>query len=375
MSNESAPDESMSARRAVAESFGRTLDPLAEFEEQLEAAFAQLDSGPLDIVESEVVDSRDLTERTRNEYDRVFSQWRDHMQRKGRHPACPSEKHVHDFIEYERETKGNADKTIISKLELLNVAYEYWQDDPAFPHPHDYNPFQLTKKKVNFSEQEPKKPPKIPLQELQTILGEVTNIRDLAILTLQLKLGLRATELCNLRISDVSIAGSEISRQYERLGSHRVLEDKQNVVYIPHDREGNKSPCPRVLPLDDESCRILSQYLLLRPTNGAAEVFVSKTRHMPLNKQAVNSVWKAIFHPEYEETEEHRAVTSHYGRHWFTTYWRVKADMNRELIKYLRGDRAGSSDPEDRASINEYIHTYYTDIGSVYRERVFDLNI
>ena len=96
---------------------------------------------------------------------------------------------------------------------------------------------------------------------------------------------------------------------------------------------------------------------------------------MALTKQAVNSVWKAVFHPKYEETKDHRPVTSHFGRHWFTTYWRVEADLNRELIKYLRGDRAGSTDPEDRASINEYIHTYYTDIESVYRERAFDLNI
>lgn len=375
MNEDTSPKTPTSARQAVAESFSRSLDPLAEFEEQLEATFARLDTDPLDMAKAEVVETRDLTERTRNQYDRVFSQWRNHMQRQGRYPACPSEEHAHDFIEYERETKGNADKTITSKLELLNVAYEYWQADPAFPHPEDYNPFQLVKKKASFSEEQPKKPPRIPIPELRTILSDVTNIRDLTILALQLKLGLRATELCNLRVSDVSLTDEEPSRHYERLGSCSILDDKQNAVYIPHDRKGNKSPCPRLLPLDDGLRRILSQYLLLRPTNGTPEVFLSKTRHRPLNKQAVNNVWKDTFHPEYNETEEHRAVTSHFGRHRFTTYWRVEADMNRELIKYLRGDRAGSTDPEDRASINEYIHTYYPDIESVYRERIFTLDI
>ncbi|MEF8906969.1 MAG: site-specific integrase [Haloarculaceae archaeon] len=375
MSENPESEDSTSARQAVAASLGRTLDPLVEFEEQLETTFVQLDTDPLALAKAEVVETRDLTDRTREHYSHVFNQWRDHMRRQGRYVACPNEEHVRAFIEYERETKGNADETVIAKLTLLNVAYEYWQDDPAFPHPQDYNPFRLMKKKADFSEEQPKKLPRISIEELRTTLDDVTNVRDLAILALQLKLGLRATELCNLRASDIHIENPEITHHYDDLGGCDRLVDKQNVVYIPHDREGNKSPRPRLLPLDDELCRILSQYLLLRPTNGTPEVFLSKTRHLPLNKQAVNTVWKDTFHPEYEETDEHRAVTSHFGRHWFTTYWRVEANMNRELVKYLRGDRAGSTDPEDRASINEYIHTYYADIESAYREQIFKLGI
>lgn len=375
MTEGGSTDESADPRETLADSFDRSLDPLAEFGAELEATFARLDTDPLDMAKEEVVETRDLTERTREQYGRVFGQWRRHMQRQGRHVACPSEEHVREFIEFERERKGNADKTVISKLQLLNVAYEYWQDDPAFPHPQDYNPFGLMQKKASFSEEQPKKPPRITTQELRTILEDVTDIRDLAILTLQLKLGLRATELCNLRIQDIHIVDEELSRQLERLGSCSILSDKQNALYIPHDREGNKSPCPRLLPLDDESRRVLSRYLLIRPTKDTPEVFLSKARHMPLNKQVVNSVWKEAFHPEYEETGDRRAVTSHFGRHRFTTHWRVEADLNRELIKYLRGDRAGSTDPEDRASINEYIHTYYRDIESVFRNQIFILDV
>ena len=373
MSDDISSSELASVRKELAEAVGQSLDPLAEFEEQIEATFATQDIDPFDIATAEVVEARDLTERTQNEYERVFRQWGKYMESQERHPACPNEKHVKSFIEYERDTKDNADQTILSKLERLNVAYEYWQDDPAFPHPREYNPFRLTKHKTEFSKEPPKKQPRIPIPELRDILSTVTHIRDLAILTMQLKLGLRATELCNICLSDLNITNEELNRHYDRLGDCRMLKDRSNAVYIPHDREGNKSPCPRLLPIDEELRQILTRYLLIRPTNGKPELFLSKTRHLPINKQAVNNVWKETFHPEYIETDEYRAVTSHYGRHRFTTYWRVREGMNRELIKYMRGDRFGNSDADDRASINDYIHTYYEDIEPVYRERIFNL--
>jgi len=372
MSDNTLPGDAGQARRELADTLGRSLDPLAEFEADIETTFATRDIDPLDIAQANVVQSRDLTDRTRNGYDRTFRQWRDHMQQQGRHPACPNAEHVQAFIDQERQ-KGNTDKTIISKLQQLNVAYEYWQDDPAFPHPQSYNPFRLARQYTDFSREPPKEPPRIPITELQNIVEDVTDIRNRAILTLQLKLGLRASELCNLRISDLTLANDELSRHYERLGECSALEGTQNAVYIPHDRDGNKSPCPRILPLDSEVCRLLSQYLLIRPTTDVPEVFLSKTRNLPLNKQAVNEVWKETFHPAYGETDEYRAVTSHFGRHRFTTYWRVEQDLNRELIKYMRGDRVVSIDSADRASINKYIHTYYADIEPIYREQIFTL--
>lgn len=81
-----------------------------------------------------------------------------------------------------------------------------------------------------------------------------------------------------------------------------------------------------------------------------------------LRKQRINELWKDCFHPEYAESESWRAVTSHYGRHRFTTFWRVGQDIERPLIKYMRGDRPDSRSVTDRGGIDEYIHTYYEDI-------------
>jgi integrase/recombinase XerD len=358
-------------RAELAAAFGQELDPLAEYE----ATFQQADADPFALFTAEVLATRDIAARTREGYDRVFRQWREFMADQGRHPACPSEGHVKGFARHELDTKDNHPDTVKEKLRKLNNAYTYWQDDPTFPHPQDYNPISLAKTKVTFADVESKEPPRIPLADLRDVLEGVTHVRDRAIIALQLKLGLRATEVCNLQLSDIDIQNADLRAHYPELGSNPRLEGRQNAVYVPHDREGNKSQRPRLLPLDDELRRVLLRYLLIRPDTGGPWVFLSLTRHEQLRKQDINQPWKDAFRPEYAETEQHRAVTSHYGRHYFTTYWRVEEDLNRELIKYMRGDTAGSMSIQERGAIDEYIHTYYEDIGNLYRENIFKLNV
>jgi hypothetical protein len=89
----------------------------------------------------------------------------------------------------------------------------------------------------------------------------------------------------------------------------------------------------------------------------------------------VNSTWKDTFWPEYDETAEHRAVTNHFGRHRFTTYRHVEQDLNRELVKYMRGDTPRDASNGGRDAIDEYLHTYYEDIDPIYREGMFTLGL
>ncbi len=128
-----------------------------------------------------------------------------------------------------------------------------------------------------------------------------------------------------------------------------------------------------MLPINDELRRILIRYLLIRPDNGEPWLFLSQRSNTETDGEAINDAWKRHFRPEYEETEQHSGVTSHFGRHYFTTYWRVKEDMNRELIRYMRGDTLGASDRESSGGIDYYIHSYYEDIEQEYRDRTFKL--
>lgn len=360
------------ARQELADAFGRELDPL----EQYATTFEETGIDPFEVYVEERLSTKDISDSAVGEYHRTFREWKKHMSTVGRHPACPNEDHIKGFIDYLRGERGNADGTVKNRLMYLNAAYEYWQDDAAFPHPTDYNPIKLAKDTVNLNNDGPKEPPRVTLEELQDVVSEITHLRDLAIVTLQLKLGLRATEVCNIKLSELHIQNSDVLDHYDDMGTANGLQGRKNALYIPHDRDGNKSRRPRLLPLDDELRAVLVRYLLIRPDNGEPWVFLSKNGRAQMRKTAINrDVWKPNFHPQYAETEDHRPITSHFGRHYFTTYWRVKEDLNQELVKYMRGDTVGGTQLSDQGAIRHYLHTYYEDVEEVYRERIFKLGV
>jgi len=376
--SESPTNDDGDTLQQVADAFGQTLDPLAEFEEQ----FSGLELDPFDPFREDVLAAQDLHDDTLRNYRSVFEDWRQHMAREGRHPACPNDDHVLRFIQHERAPKAeggkdNHPRTVKAKLRKLNRAYEFWQDTAAFPHPQDYNPFTLAREKVNLENPDSKEHRRIPVDELRDMMDSVTNLRKQAIIGLQFKLGLRAGEVSNIKLSDLSLENSEIREHHPEMGTERRLEGRPNAVYVPSgdEREGNKSRRPRVLPLDDELRRLLIRYLLVRPDNGEPWLFLSQKSHSKINKKTVNKVWKDEFHPEYAETEQHRPVTSHFGRHRFSTWWRVEQDVNRELVKYMRGDKPGSTSANTREAIDAYLHTYYEDIRDLYLENVYKLGI
>ncbi|MFB6206446.1 MAG: tyrosine-type recombinase/integrase, partial [Haloglomus sp.] len=310
-------------RQELADAFDRDLDPLAKLAE----TFEEMDVDPFEVYKQERLATKDLSDAAVGEYNRTFRYWKEFMEQQGRHPACPNEDHVKEFIKTLRDEHGNAPGTIQNRLMYLNQPYQYWQDDAAFPHPTDYNPIEIAKDAVDYGGQELKEPPRLTVNELRENIQAVTHIRDRAIVLMQLKLGLRATEVCNIKLSEITIRNSDVQDHYEQMGSVRALEGRKNAVYIPHDRDGNKSRRPRVLPLDDELRAALIRYLLVRPDNGKPWLFLTKTQRGQMQKQDVNPIWKDVFHPEYAETKNHRAVTSHYGRHFFTTFWRVEQGL------------------------------------------------
>lgn len=372
MSGTPDQDDIASKRQALASASGRDLDPLAAHESTFkEAGLEQWD--PFEMFLKDVIAPRNIEANSKAHYEVAFRQWCEHMEDAGRHPACPNEEHVRAFARWRLDEHGNHPNTVKEKLRKLDNVYEYWQSEAAFPHPTDYNPFAAARKKVTFEPPEEKEYPRITMEELRERVQGVTHLRERAIIVPQLKLGLRASELCNIKLSEVSIENAEVRRHYEELGTHPMLEGRENAVYILHDREGNKSKRPRVLPLDEETRRVLVRWLLIRPDNGESWVLLSADHHEQMGNQGVLDAWKRHFHPDYAETARHKAVGSHYGRHFFTTYWRVDQDANEELVKYLRGDVASRSLDGPGGAILSYVHAYYEDIEELYRKNIFRL--
>lgn len=150
----------------------------------------------------------------------------------------------------------------------------------------------------------------------------VTHLRNRAIICFQIKLGLRAEEVSNIKLSDIMVENAEIRWHFPEMGSEDHLAGRKNAIYIPpgEERQRNKSGRARMLPLVGELRRLLARYLLVRPANGEPWLFLSDMSHSKIDHKAINTVWKKEFHPDYAETEEYQAITSHFGRHRFSTW-------------------------------------------------------
>lgn len=357
-------------REVYAEAFDRSVDPLAEFSD----TFDDLPDPFEYFVEKELT-MRDsiCREETIETYRRAFRHWREYMETQDRHPACPNPDHVQGFIEEQRDVQGNSRRTITGKLNVLSQAYRFWQSEASLPHPTDFDPFDIGKRQTDLGTDDSKAFPPVSLPALQEKFSEIQNIQRRAIIGLQLKLGTRAGEVSNIKISDLHISQQDVQANYPELGTHSALDGYRNTIYIPHNREGNKSKNPRLLPVDDELRWLLQQHLLTRPAVDESWVFLSEW-FTQLSSDIVVREWKKAFHPEYTETDEYRGITSHFGRHWFSTYWRLEGDMNREHVQYMRGDRVAPIDSFPDA-IDGYLHPRYEHIESEYRSNIFKLNL
>lgn len=140
------------------------------------------------------------------------------------------------------------------------------------------------------------------------------------------------------------------------------------------DREGNKSTVPRLLPIDEELRWLLIRHLLARPQVDSSWVFLSTRTFNQVSHDGVNRPWKEWFHPKCGGCTDTRAITSHFGRHWFSSYLRLEAGFDREHVQYMRGDRIEPID-EFAAAIDDYLHPNYEQIEAAYRDEIFKLGI
>ena len=365
-------------RQRIAEAFDRAIDPLAKHDEKFQEMEAE-GIDPYEMFLDDIVRSSWRDESTVDEYERAIKHFKEFMQGRDRHPACPNSTLVRGFAENELVTKGNKKSTVKTKLRLVNKGFEYMQHEPHFPHSQEYNPFMSANEKISWDAGEPdvnREYPKVTVEQMREALEEVTHIKKLAMILMGLKLGMRQGEIRNVQLQDLHIVNNELQKHYSELGTHPRLDGHFNAIYIPsrNERSENKSKRPRLLPLDDEMRQVLLQYLLVRPDCGEPWLFVTQTHHERIrDKDGINRHWREQIRPQIEVNDHQKELTSHFGRHWFTTFWKIERNMQRELVEYMRGDVLGKSTGSE--GIDEYLHAYYPDIEDRYREEIYKLLI
>lgn len=371
--------------RAVSKSVGRSADPMAKYEEELHDEW---DAAGVDLFDwfLEMKEEAGKRPGTIRDYNAAFNQWKSHMDEQGRHPGAPSREHVNAFITYHRETVGNKVPTTVQKVHHMRRVFEWLAKRDETPFGLDDIPdFTDIVDEYDFDREAEKSPHHMLIEQVREGVHRLTHLRDRAMVVLQFKLGLRQGEVRNIQLQDLSLSDSDLTAHYPELGSSSLLRDREgnvpeNAVVIPsrHERPGNKSSNSRVMPFDGETRRVLVDYLLMRPDDGEKWLFLGKTHNSHLDDEDVlNNVWRTAFsRDEWGETERYRAVTSHYGRFWFTNFWNKSGVMDREDIKYMRGDTGDGEDGlPDHEAIDAYIWRDYPDIAEKYLDHVFSLGL
>jgi len=383
MTESEGGEDQLSAFDAFGAKFGSHEDPLESFDHK----FKQIDDDPIKIYCNSVIMVKDNTQKYNRQKEREIEDWVDHMNQYDRHAACPSVSHVIEYINKEIK-KENQSVTIHQKLSTIKKMFEYWSNHPQMPHgfgeAEGFNPVEsayvLTKEDIRANKKsEKKRPHPITNEALSHEIRNIKNILHRAFIVCQLKQGLRAGQASNIQIQDLKLNHKELNNLYPDLGAHPKLSDiDDDAIYYPdiNERQGGKSRRPIVLPIDNELKQLLVRYLRQRPPVEKPWLFLNPASCKKITTEhANNRFWKAAFHPKYDETEMYRPVTSHYGRHWFNTYWKKEIDINTEYLKYMRGDLQGDLDSDSQDVIYTYIHTYYSDIRDKYLKHIFKFDI
>lgn len=381
---------------AYAEESGAETDPLEAIVAEIETVEEQTGTNVIDLYLAAKIEPRDITTDTKQHHRLALDKWRNHMAEEGRHPACANEYHVKRFIEKRLFDAENLPQTVKMTVRVINAFYRWLATRKEFSHPQNYNPIDVVHAEYPYeaavtadggetdSERRHSQrgaTPRITLPELRKIVGTIDHIRHRAVVVLMLKLGLRARELCNVKIKDIHVSNAELQHYYPEIGTNPLLQNPrtrepyENAVVIPHEREGNKSERTRIIPLDDEARYVLLQYLRIRPDNGRPWVFLTLTRHNQIAPQTVTGIWIDEFWSR-APVERPERLASHFGRKYFTTFWRVHQDLPREKVQYLRGDRLGGNERNGRPeAIDAYLSAFYSDIEDVYREKIYKFGL
>jgi len=235
MSREEAAEQK--ARHAA--ETGAETDPLAAAVDDFEESGVN----PFGVFLAERKTANDLAESTEQSYKCTFRQWIDHMAEQDRHPACPHTRHVTAFIDrlldvgpHKPDPTPNSPDTLRGKLTKLVTWFGWMQSSPEYPHhTYEFNPFDKGRglREARLESGEGRSFPHITTADLRDALGDVTHIRDRALLVVMLKLGLRAGEVRNMRLSEVDIQHTDLQDHYTDMGTHPKLDGRKNAVYIP----------------------------------------------------------------------------------------------------------------------------------------------
>jgi site-specific recombinase XerD len=308
--------------------------------------------------------------RTQEAYERVLREYRAYLDSRGLDIESANHR---DCMAYVHQLRGEVgESTVATYVSYLHRFYDYMTRVEAF----DDNPMAIVVEEIDESITTDPARRDISVAEMRSFVGGITHPLDRAIVVTLLKTGIRAGELCNLDMRDLSLSNLE--------GEHRPrLDGRPDSLYVDsaptvskvyngeRRTASNKRKRATTIPVDEELAAVLERWLAIRPDprSEADPLFVSTGEwgkrltpdmvHHTVESHAREAGW----YRDGGGPEEN--VTPHYFRHFFTTHLRDRTG-DRGVVKYLRGDVA-------QDVIDTYTHDWGDRVRTVYEKYVYSV--
>jgi integrase/recombinase XerD len=289
---------------------------------------------------------RGVAEITIEKRQHVLKQYRNFIEKRGKHLVEIEKGDIEAYIEFQRLERGVADQTLDIRLSNISGFYEFLEYEELI----DFNIIPKVKARFSRNYKSAKHTHKIiSVSEMSTLIRSASDIRDKALMCLMAKTGIRRNELINLDLSDIDL-------------------DEQKIRLKPTAKRSNS-----VVFFDDEAEDLLRRWLRSRtPRNkkNLTALFIG-VRGDRLEARGVDYVIQShalrlgLHDPTSDNLEDH--FTSHCFRHWLTTNLALSG-MPRHFIKEIRGDA-------NRDAVDGYIHITPRQLKEAYIDHVPHLRI
>jgi site-specific recombinase XerD len=312
------------------------------------------------------------SQRTVDAYRRVLREFEQYVDASS--DTTPAEASYRDCTAWINTLRQeNAKSTVASYASYLNRFYVYMTQVGRL----EENPMTLVIEEMEETIDTNPTRRDVSIPAMRDFVDSIEHPLHKAVVVTLLKTGIRAGELSNLDLRDLSIEVLDHNPRPQ-------LDEKGESLFVSPDRshgelsEGerrnasNKRKRATVVPLDEELRDVLLRWLAVRPdTNSPAEPLFTHTSkkwgkrispdaiHHIVEKHAREAGWYRTGGGAEEN------VTPHYFRHFFTTHLRDRTG-DRGIVKYLRGDVATDI-------IDTYTHNWGDRVRTVYEENIYRL--
>ena len=310
-------------------------------------------------------------ERTQAAYERVLSDFSEYLD--SRDLAIDEANH-RDCMAYIHQLRGELEEsTVATYASYLNRFYDYMIRVDEFTD----NPMSIVVEEMDERINTDPARRDISVGEMRAFVASVEHPLHRAVILTLLKTGMRAGELCNLDMRDLSLPGheSEVRPRLDGRPNSLYVDSAPSAggMYNGERRTAsNKRKRATTIPVDEELTAVLEPWLQVRPDpiSAAEPLFVSTAERwgQRLTPDMVHHVVEGHarefgWYRDNGGPEEN--VTPHYFRHFFTTHLRDRTG-DRGVVKYLRGDVATDV-------IDTYTHDWGDRIRTVYQKQVYSL--